>query len=1007
MPSARYYGPDSFTFTVSNGTNTSAAATVSITVTHNPSVPNVNFVVTDLTDNPTDTGSIRYIVNNVQPGDTVTFAPGLSGTITLSSTLTLSSSVTITGPGAGTIALSGNNANTVLDITSGTVSISGLTIENGYSGGNANGGNGGGVFIGPGAAAALTGCALTGNSAPGDLAFAGPFGGGSGGGVDCDGSTATLTNCTFTGNTANVGGGGIEIASGTATLTNCTFTGNSAQYGPGGLSNDGGTDTLTNDIFYGDSGTNGANNTGNGEIYNGGGTTAAYCDIGEALGPTGDGVTDGGHNINANPAFANAPGDLHLQTSPTPSHCIGAGTSSGAPSTDITGAKRPPTPSIGAYDVPAATPIGTPTANGQSVTTDENAVVKITLSGTDPDSHPPALTYAYTQPAHGTVMGTAPNVTYTPTAGYYGPDSFTFTVSNGTNTSGPATVNITVIGTPTATAQTVSIPFGTATPVTLSGTDPQGEALTYAVASQPAHGTLTGTAPGLTYTPSTGFHGTDSFTFTVKNTSGLTSSPATETLNVAAGTPTATGQSVATTEGTATLVTLSGTDPDSPALPLTYTIATQPTHGTLTGTAPNLTYTPTAGYYGPDSFTFSASNGTHTSPATTVSIAVDQVFVAPTANPQTVGVVFGKATSVTLSGADPQGEALTYTVTGNPAGGKLSGTAPNLTYTPNVGFHGADSLTFTAKDTSGLSSTPATVTLNVATGTPTATGQSVATAEGTAKAVTLSGTDPDSPALPLTYAYTEPAHGTVTGTAPNLTYTPTAGYSGADSFSFTVSNGTNTSAAATVSITVSQVATHLGVAPTGTATAGQPVTVTIKALDAGNSVVSGYSGTASLTDTDPRANPISPVTLTNGVGAASATFFTAGGQTVTATAGSLTGNGLITVSSNPNALPKIAVTGVTLAPGTGGTVTATVTLLDSGAGAATGVHLTLARLGGVSASSLGGSVSLGAGQSKTLTVTYPANAPTGAQTLLLSGADTAASNGSAGAFSAGQRVTVP
>ena len=83
------------------------------------------------------------------------------------------------------------------------------------------------------------------------------------------------------------------------------------------------------------------------------------------------------------------------------------------------------------------------------------------------------------------------------------------------------------------------------------------------------------------------------------------------------------------------------------------------------------------------------------------------------------------------------------------------------------------------------------------------------------------------------------------------------------------------------------------------------------------------------------------------------------------------------VVSAPSALPKLAVTGVSLAPGAAGTVTATVTLTDSGTGAATGVHLTLARLGGVAASSLGGSVSLGAGQSQTVTVTFPANTPHG------------------------------
>lgn len=86
---------------------------------------------------------------------------------------------------------------------------------------------------------------------------------------------------------------------------------------------------------------------------------------------------------------------------------------------------------------------GEPTANAQSVTTDEDTATAITLTGSDPEGD--ALTYAVTRgPSHGTLSGTAPNLTYTPNANYNGADSFEFTVSDGTNTSAPATVSINV-----------------------------------------------------------------------------------------------------------------------------------------------------------------------------------------------------------------------------------------------------------------------------------------------------------------------------------------------------------------------------------------------------------------------------------------------------------------------------------------------------------------------------------------------------------------------------------
>ncbi len=78
--------------------------------------------------------------------------------------------------------------------------------------------------------------------------------------------------------------------------------------------------------------------------------------------------------------------------------------------------------------ITVSTANGPPVATPQTVTTAEDAPVAVTLAGTDPDGD--ALTYAVvTPPAHGTLSGAAPNLTYTPAANYHGPDSFTFTVT--------------------------------------------------------------------------------------------------------------------------------------------------------------------------------------------------------------------------------------------------------------------------------------------------------------------------------------------------------------------------------------------------------------------------------------------------------------------------------------------------------------------------------------------------------------------------------------------------
>ena len=134
--------------------------------------------------------------------------------------------------------------------------------------------------------------------------------------------------------------------------------------------------------------------------------------------------------------------------------------------------------------------------------------------------------------------------------------------------SAPATVTLNVsIGQPTADAQTVPVAFNTATAVTLTASDPNSNPaqtpLTYNVPTTTTKsGTLSGTAPNLTYTPASGFNGTDSFTFTVTNKANAISAPATVTLNVSTGTPTADAQTLAVTFNTATTVT------SPPAIPI-------------------------------------------------------------------------------------------------------------------------------------------------------------------------------------------------------------------------------------------------------------------------------------------------------------------------------------------------------------------------------------------------------------------------------------------------------
>src|SRR5439155_4774094 len=142
--------------------------------------------------------------------------------------------------------------------------------------------------------------------------------------------------------------------------------------------------------------------------------------------------------------------------------------------------------------------------------------------------------------------------------------------------------------------------------------------------------------------------GTDSLTFKA-NDGELDSNTATVAITVTAvnDAPVASDQAVVTDEDTAKAIALGATDIEGSAL--TYATVTGPAHGTLTGTAPALTYTPTANYNGPDSFTFKANDGELDSNIATVSIIVTAANDAPVASNQAVTTDEDTATARTLS----------------------------------------------------------------------------------------------------------------------------------------------------------------------------------------------------------------------------------------------------------------------------------------------------------------------------------------------------------------------
>jgi parallel beta-helix repeat protein/predicted outer membrane repeat protein len=199
--------------------------------------------------NDSGAGSLRYAINQAAATDTIQFAAGVTGTITLTSgEIKTNKALTITGPGSTKLTISGNNNSRIFNLYGGsgvTTSITGLTLTQGkltlYTQGagvfsNENlalsdvvisqcsgVGRGGGLSVHPGSSSTvtMTNCTISGNS------------GKYGAGAFLYRTNSTITNTTISGNKASVRGGGMKLYKGTATIDGCTISGNHA-YGTGG-----------------------------------------------------------------------------------------------------------------------------------------------------------------------------------------------------------------------------------------------------------------------------------------------------------------------------------------------------------------------------------------------------------------------------------------------------------------------------------------------------------------------------------------------------------------------------------------------------------------------------------------------------------------------------------------------------------------------------------------------------------------------------------------------------
>jgi VCBS repeat-containing protein len=476
-----------------------------------------------------------------------------------------------------------------------------------------------------------------------------------------------------------------------------------------------------------------------------------------------------------------------------------------------------------------------------ATTNEDTALAPIALSVGDDATAPGSLVVTAVSsntdliPAAGLVLsgsGANRTLTITPAADRFGTATITVQVDDGAGgvltrtfvlTVNPVNDLPTVVSRSFSLDEDATLTVGAATGLLQGANDRDGDSLTAVVVTGPSHGSLTLQADGsFVYTPAANYFGADAFTFTAYDgTANGAAATVSLTVRPVNDAPTALAHQWAVDEDTALNVTagsgllVGAVDVDGDAL--TASVLTLPTHGTLTARSDgSFVYTPAADYHGPDSFTYRVTDGRLWSGAATVSLTVNAVNDLPTVVSRSFSLdedatlTVGAATGLLQGANDRDGDSLTAVVVTGPSHGSLTLQADgSFMYTPAANYFGADAFTFAAYDgTANGAAATVSLTVRPVNDAPTAVAHQWATDEDTSLSVAaVSGLlvgagDVDGDGLTVSLVG-GPSHGLLTLRADgSFAYIPAADYNGADSFTYTVSDGRLVSSVASVTLTV-------------------------------------------------------------------------------------------------------------------------------------------------------------------------------------------------------------
>ena len=454
-----------------------------------------------------------------------------------------------------------------------------------------------------------------------------------------------------------------------------------------------------------------------------------------------------------------------------------------------------------------------PTAVDDTAVTPEDNEIDVDVLANDGDVDGNSLTIKQTTPAaHGTVEMRDNRIVYRPAVNFNGSDEFRYTVSDG-EVDAEATVRIDVTpvnDAPTAKGDSASGDEDASVTVSVlsNDSDIDGATLTVTDVSDPANGKATISNGDVVYTPDTNFAGEDVFTYEVRDEGNLSSSASvTITVRAINDAPIANDDSAAGDEDATTTVNVLGNDVDPDDVTLKVEIVQAPTHGTATVNGDSaIAYTPEANFTGNDSLRYRVTDSAGLSSEASVLLMVNPVNDVPVAEDDSASVDEDNSVSISVleNDKDIDNDTLSVRSVEAPSQGAARIENNAIVYTPNANYHGADTFTYMVSDGIREDSATVSVTINAVNDVPDANDDNIEANEEEAKTFNVLGNDndPDGDTLTISIEST-PEHGTVSvGDGGELTYTPEADFSGADSFTYSATDGGGLRDVATVTINV-------------------------------------------------------------------------------------------------------------------------------------------------------------------------------------------------------------